>query len=108
AAHMRQLMGVFFAYVAVSNVLKIVRPGQSDGVDRAVAEGLPWYRKAAVGGPMGLLAGLLGIGGGALAVPMQHLVLRMPLRNAIATSAATIASISWLGAIVKNVSLGDN
>ena len=57
---------------------------------------------------MGLLAGLMGIGGGSLAVPAQQIILRMPLRNAIATSAATIATVSWLGAILKNAQLGAN
>jgi uncharacterized membrane protein YfcA len=35
-------------------------------------------------------------------------VMRMPLRNAIATSSITIFSISWLGAITKNASLGSD
>ena len=75
---------------------------------REKVEGGPTWRKLVVGAPMGLLAGLLGIGGGSLAVPAQQIILRMPLRNAIATSAATIATISWLGAILKNAQLGDN
>ena len=47
-------------------------------------------------------------GGGSLAVPAQQIALRVPLRNAIATSAATIATVSWIGAIAKNAQLGDN
>ena len=46
-----------------------------------------------VGFPMGLLAGLLGIGGGVLAVPLQQTLVDMPLRNAIACSSATIVGI---------------
>jgi uncharacterized membrane protein YfcA len=58
-----------------------------------------------VGLPTGFTGGLMGIGGGAVAVPGQQILLKMPLRNAIANSAATIASVSWLGAIAKNISV---
>jgi uncharacterized membrane protein YfcA len=54
---------------------------------------------------MGLAAGLTGIGGGALAVPMQQVFLRMPLRKAIANSACTIVFSAIIGSIYKNVTL---
>lgn len=109
AVYMRYLMGAFFLYVAYKQTRKLLAgPRARPSLRRDEAEGFRWYRKAAVGGPMGVLAGLLGIGGGAVAVPAQQIVLRMPLRNAIATSAATIACTSWVGAIIKNVRLGDN
>jgi hypothetical protein len=109
AATMRYVMGAFFLYVAARQVEKLIsRPGHSGGAARETVEGYGWARKAAVGGPMGVLAGLLGIGGGAVAVPAQQMVLHMPLRNAIATSAATIACTSWFGAILKNAQLGAN
>jgi len=38
----------------------------------------------------------------------MQIILRMPLRNAIATSATTIFAVAWLGAIVKNASMGDD
>ncbi len=101
-------VGVFFLYVIAHNLWRM-RPGERiEGLPKDKAEALPAWRKLAVGLPMGVIAGLLGIGGGSLAVPAQQVLLRMPLRNAIATSAATIASISWLGAIVKNVQLGQD
>ncbi|MCC5830742.1 MAG: sulfite exporter TauE/SafE family protein [Phycisphaeraceae bacterium] len=54
-----------------------------------------------VGGVMGLIAGLLGIGGGILAVPMQQVLLKIPLRAAIAHSSAIMIFGSALGAAVK-------
>jgi hypothetical protein len=57
----------------------------------------------AVGFPMGLIAGLLGVGGGIVAVPLQQVILKMPLRRAIANSAVTIVPLSILGAVYKNV-----
>ncbi|HRS97992.1 MAG TPA: TSUP family transporter [Smithella sp.] len=64
------------------------------------------WPKLAVGAATGFAAGLLGIGGGAVAVPAMQVVLRLPLRQAIGTSAATILTTAWLGAIVKNAALG--
>jgi len=106
-AYMRATFGVFLLYVAGYNVWKLFAK-RSEGIDRRAAEKLAWWKKSGVGLPMGFSAGLLGIGGGALAVPAQQLILRMPLRNAIATSATTILTIAWLGAIVKNASLGSD
>ena len=103
--YMRAAFGAFLLYVAGYNVWKLFAK-RAEGIDRAAADRLAWWKKIGVGLPMGFSAGLLGIGGGALAVPAQQVVLRIPLRSAIATSATTILTIAWLGAIVKNVSLG--
>ena len=55
--------------------------------------------------PMGFVGGLLGVGGGLLAVPLQNRVFHVPLRNSIANSAATIIALSAIGAFTKNVAL---
>jgi len=59
------------------------------------------------GSIMGLVAGALGIGGGTICVPMQQFLLKMPLKNAIANSAATIVPLAFFGAIYKNATLFD-
>ncbi len=51
---------------------------------------------AAIGLVTGFLAGFLAIGGGIVLVPLLQLAARVPLRNAIATSAA----VMWLTALV--------
>ncbi len=98
-------VGVFFVYVIVNNVRRLFAERHGEGLSRAQVEGQPAWRKLLIGLPMGILAGMLGIGGGSLAVPAQQIALKMPLRNAIATSAATIMTISWVGAIAKNAQI---
>lgn len=65
-------------------------------------------RFAGVGGVMGVVAGLLGVGGGAIAVPMQQQLLRRPLRRAISNSAAAMCVSAPLGAAYKNLTLGQH
>jgi len=89
------VFAAFMLYVIAQNARRLLPGG--DGGERQLSSDEP-YRLTrprmvgllSVGFPMGLLAGLLGIGGGAVAVPMQQTVVRMPLRNAIACSSATI------------------
>ena len=108
AEYLRWGVGVFFMYVVGHNVYRLAHARPTESLPRERVEQMPAWRKIAVGLPMGAVAGLLGIGGGSLAVPAQQIALKMPLRNAIATSAATIASVSWAGAIFKNAQLGPN
>ena len=105
--YMRIIFGAFLAYVAVYNFRKLLdRPSDSTPPQDPLK--LPWWKSLCVGLPMGFQAGLLGIAGGAMGVPAMQMFLRLPLRNAIATSTATILATSWLGAVVKNVSLGSD
>jgi len=99
--YMKILFGAFLIYVAYKNVLKLLDKTVSPQL-LVARSGQPSWKKICVGLPMGFSAGLLGIGGGALAVPALQMFIRLPLRNAIATSAATIMTTAWLGAIVKN------
>ena len=101
-------VGAFFIYVVIHNIHRLIWGQPAEGRTREQVEAGPVWPRLAIGFPMGVSAGLLGIGGGSLAVPAQQMGLKVPLRNAIATSSATIASVSWIGAIVKNVQLGDN
>lgn len=61
-----------------------------------------------IGLPAGMLSGLLGIGGGTYAVPAQQVCFKVPLRNAVANSAATIMWSSVVGAIFKSASLSSH
>ena len=58
-----------------------------------------------VAAPMGLSCGVLGIGGGSIAVPALHMFLRLPLKNAIANSAAAIFFSSIIAAALKAASI---
>ena len=63
------------------------------------------WRAALIGVPVGLSNGLLGIGGGVVAVPLQQVVLRIPLQRAIANSSLSIVFVAGFGAIAKNWTL---
>lgn len=104
---MKQAFGLFILYVAAYNAWKLWGPAPEQ---HEMPENFKVHapQTMIVGLLMGFASGLLGIGGGALAVPALQVVIRLPLRNAIATSAMTIFSVSWLGAVVKNASLGND
>ena len=96
-----RLLAAFLAYVLVVNVRRLVRGRQeTDGEAR-----LTLGRASAVSATMGTLAGLMGIGGGAIAVPMQQMLMRLPLRQCIANSTAIICITAGFGAVAKNATL---
>ncbi|MFH0982559.1 MAG: sulfite exporter TauE/SafE family protein [Planctomycetota bacterium] len=98
--------GLFLLGVAADDVRKVLgrrNPGRSPTQidDPPSAQRGAWV----VGIPVGFLAGLLGVGGGFVAVPLQQRLLGLPLRNAIANSAATFVVSSVIGACFKNYAL---
>jgi uncharacterized protein len=101
-------LGVFFVYVAAENINRAIRGRKPDRSDQAKAEAIHWLPKLSLGTGIGVFAGLTGLGGGALAVPMQQYCFNIPIRNAIANSSAMIVSMAWLGAIIKNWQLVAN
>lgn len=102
-AYLAMILAGFLLYVAGYNTWSFFR--QPKTVPHPDDWSPSGWRVVAVGTPMGFIAGLLGVGGGIIAVPMQQIVLRIPLRRAIANSAATILCVSALGALYKNATL---
>jgi len=103
-AYLAMLLAGFLIYVAAFNAWQMLHPaGPEPRFDPS--RRVPQWEVIAVGVPMGLIAGLLGVGGGILAVPAQQLILRLPLRNSIANSAATIVFAAAIGAVYKNATL---
>ncbi|NLW84770.1 MAG: sulfite exporter TauE/SafE family protein [Phycisphaerae bacterium] len=103
-----RLFGAFLAYVAVYNFWRLFRPQMPtvDGSDPTLYQTTMLKSIAAsIGMLTGTAAGLLGIGAGSVATPMQQFFLRMPLKRAMSNSAAVIVSIAWLGAIAKTATL---
>jgi uncharacterized protein len=106
-SYLALILAAFLAYVACYNVWKLTR---KTDLAREFGKGptlSPW-KIAAAGIPMGLTAGLLGIGGGAVCVPIQQVLLKIPLRRAIANSATTIVFSACIGAIHKNCTLASH
>jgi uncharacterized protein len=103
-----RLFGAFLAYVAVYNTWKMFRPPlpSVDGSDPSLYQTtLLKSISASIGMITGTAAGLMGIGAGSVATPMQQFFLRMPLKRAMSNSASVIVGIAWLGAIFKTATL---
>lgn len=96
--------GVFLIYVTVYNFVKLVRKK----VVGASGEEREYPKLVSMG--MGLVAGtgagLLGIGAGGILTPLQQLLLKVPIKRAMANSAVTIACVAWVGATFKVVTIG--
>jgi hypothetical protein len=101
--YLSRIFGGFLFYEAAYNIYRLIANRRFPDMDVEAARRIPrWKIAAAVGLPTGLVGGLLGVGGGLVAVPMQQLILRVPLHRAIANSAVTIVPLSIIGAIYKN------
>lgn len=96
AGHLPQAgLTVAFAVVAGLAALRMLRPAPAP----ATGEVRP-VRAGAAGAGLGAVTGLLGVGGGFLAVPALARVLNLPMHRAIGTSllVITINSLAALGA----------
>jgi uncharacterized membrane protein YfcA len=100
-----RLLAVFLVYVIWVNLQKLRAQSSVENVDDRLVTPT---RGLTVGSVMGSIAGLLGIGGGAIAVPMQQLLLKLPLRNCIGNSSAIICISAAIGAIYKNATLAQH
>ena len=103
-------LAIFIALYAVQSLYLAVRhrkaPAPDPAVDReVVAKPTPI---AGVGVVAGFAGGLLGLGGGAIMVPGLQTLARLPLRTAIAGSAAAMCATSGVGAILKIGTLGQH
>ncbi|MFF3273720.1 sulfite exporter TauE/SafE family protein [Streptomyces chrestomyceticus] len=78
---------VAFAGVAALAAIKMLRPAAAVEGDREVRRG----RAAGAGAGLGALTGLLGVGGGFLAVPALVTVLAFEMRAAVGTSLLVIS-----------------
>ncbi len=94
--------GLFLLYTLVVETISLVR--RSPEVDTGDERVGP-VRCGIVGSLMGLVAGLLGIGGGGVTVPLLRRVCHLSLKPAIATSAAVMCVTAIFGAIHKNATL---
>ena len=100
-----RILGGFMIYIIAYNCYKLTRPRrQIDDFDISGVRHWP-VLTILCGFICGIPSGLLGLGGGVLFVPAQQLLLKMPLKRAIANSAATVAIVAIAGASYKNATL---
>lgn len=99
---LQRVFAVFLIYVIFVNLRRLWRraPEPMQGEQHAT-----WFPAAVAGSVMGFAAGLLGIGGGILAVPLLQRVCVLPLRQCIACSSAAMCLTSAVGAARKNATL---
>jgi uncharacterized membrane protein YfcA len=108
-AYLRGLFGLFLLYVVASELVRLFLSerrwsAETHEESRLYVEGRSarWGLAAAVAVPTGFVAGLLGVGGGIVAVPLQRRLLNVPMRAAVANSAAIIIATSLIGSVAKN------
>lgn len=99
-AYLRLIFGLFLFLCAAYDVYRISRHAEPAAPTNPPRS---WKLTALVALPTGFASGLLGVGGGILAVPLQRRFLGIPIRNAIANSAAIIVATSLVGSIYKNI-----
>ena len=100
-----RILAIFLVYVIGVNIRRLfVGRNGKDGDDHSRSPA----RATLIGSIMGTIAGLLGIGGGAVAVPLQQVLLRLPLRSCIGNSSVIICVSATVGAIYKNATLGQH
>jgi uncharacterized membrane protein YfcA len=105
-----RVFGGFLVYVAGYNGFRLYlsmkdkEPPQTVEPQDEGKTTLGWL----VGLITGLASGLLGIGAGTVATPLQQLLLKSPMKRAMSNSAVLIVCISWLGAIYKNLTLSQH
>jgi uncharacterized protein len=100
-----RVLAVFLLYVIAVNIKKL--RDKSPVLDMEGRSITP-AKGSVVGAVMGSIAGLLGVGGGAIAVPLQQILLKLPLRNCIGNSSAIICISATVGAIYKNATLAQH
>jgi uncharacterized protein len=102
-ATLTMIFGVFSLFLAFNTVAFMV--GDPDERVMTYRRSLPLgdrerYQSALLGGLHGTICGLFGISGGVIATPMQQLLLRMPLRSAIANTLLVSTVVTLLAGIV--------
>ncbi len=72
---------------------------------RALSTNSSMFQYGATGGITGTMAGLLGIGGGLIQVPLLNRLCKLPIKRAIGSSSAIMFVTAIIGATVKDLSL---
>ncbi len=117
---LQRVFAIFLGYVVLINLRKIVKQYRRQGwrgrSANSAAQKKADARRGTVTTPrsvfigviMGFVAGLLGIGGGGIAVSLQQVIFKNPLKQCIGTSSAVICITAGFGALYKNLTLPEH
>jgi uncharacterized membrane protein YfcA len=100
-----EIVSVAFAavllYTSVNMTVKINRQesSKSKGLDQAISA-IRKYTALALSVTAGMVSAMLGVGGGVVQVPILNLVLRYPIKSAVATSTFMIGITAATGTMV--------
>lgn len=102
------LFGLFLVGVTIQQVIRFIKPtSKIDDFDiSGVRKSTFWT--IVTGVVTGLYGGLLGMGGGVVATPMQQHFLKMPLKRAISNASALTAGMAFVGSFYKNWTLPEH
>ena len=106
---LRRIFGGFLEFVVLFNLYQTWRAARGDAVvcDRCPVATRRVLIGLIVGLPAGLIAGMLGIGGGVWAVPAQRMFLGVRLRNAIANSSSMIVAVAAATAATQSIAVAN-
>ncbi len=96
----RTLLSLYFLLVVAALVLMVLGPrrdAKAIGVSASLSRAVP------VGLGVGVLAGMLGVGGGFVLIPLMIRVLRVPIKTAVGTSLLAILAVTLAGGAGKIV-----
>jgi len=102
---LRLIFAAFLVYVVAHTLYKLTK-GEAEFAPEGERVTVP--RAGSVGLVTGASAGLLGIGGGIVSVPLAHTLCRLPLKQCIAASAVVMVVSSTVGSVMKLATLGQH
>jgi len=93
------ILAIFVAAIGISEIAGVF--ARTNGAVDAAPIRDTWLRASVVGGCMGTLSGLLGIGGGIIALPMIRALTHFDMRTTIATTAVLVLPAVIVGGLVR-------
>lgn len=90
---------IFLAVIGIGELGGFVR--RTTGATDSSPIQNTWLRASAVGGCMGTLCGLLGVGGGVIALPMIRVLTGFDMRTTVATAAVLILPTVIVGGLMR-------
>lgn len=101
-----RLFSGILALIIFLAAMRMIFSGQADGATKEMSTRYRMIGGGAIGVAVGILAGLLGIGGGVFIVPLLIYILKIPTKTAAATSIFIVVFSSFSG-FVAHISMAD-